>query len=191
MRKFVVSFMLVVLIGSVAHAKQMYYTFSGSGNGSMAGQAFDTLDFSIFFLAETTSNEISGDVSISLSGKGIYYFDAIKINTFYIDSDGSARAAGVGYDGHNDIFDVFFPAGEYAEWDKESDVFYEGDGVLMQWKDGITVTDAANNAYVLDFNDTSTPGSFSASSTVPEPATVGLLAVVGAGLLFFRRRFLS
>jgi len=190
MRKFVVSFMLVTLIGSVAHAKQMYYTFSGSGNGSLAGQAFDTLDFSIAFQAETTGGNIA-DVSISLFGKGSYQFEASKINTFYIDSDGSARAAGVGYDGHNDIFDVFFPKEEYAEWDKESDVFYEGDGVLMQWNAGITVTDAANKAYVLDFNDTSNPGSFSASSTVPEPATVGLLAVVGAGLLFFRRRFMS
>lgn len=50
--------------------------------------------------------------------------------------------------------------------------------------DGVTVTDAAQ------FSITSTGGNDTTMALIPEPATFGMMAMIGGGILFIRKRFM-
>lgn len=167
------------------------FTHTGSGSGTLGGTPFPTSDFVITSLADTANRQGGGDVwsiehtssSIWIAGLGdLEILTATR--TFVCSSNqivGFSRAYGLG---GADLFNGPTDAA-FASWDMLTLIGpISGLGSLMSWSGNPLINTSEG---VLIFNDASSVGA-TFSADIPEPATLGLLAVGGVALIRRKRR---
>lgn len=178
---------LAVALGVLvpASASVLMLQHAGSGSGTLAGQPFALSDFVITAYADTNNRQpLAGgwsidhtSASISIADLGTYNFLSGTRTFVNFSLVGFSRA---GADG-NDLFNG--PANAaFGSWDMLSPIGpISGPGGLLQWSLAPQIDTSGG---VLIFNDAAVANAtFTAS--IPEPATMGLLAT---SLLGLRRR---
>jgi hypothetical protein len=196
--KYLLVVLFSVALASTGWATPIVFTNSAIGSGSLNGQSFSSVAFTVTGLAETTNRVVNGNVTsvqfdsaqISLSGIGTFSFTTPlrefvnahpNLPIFHL-----LPAVGLGRAGTGGLDLLQGPASsQLTGWQMLSTIGpLTGDGSIVQW----TLTDdpVLTSGGRLIFSDAGVQVTYTAT-LVPEPSTL-LLAI--AGFVFFplRRR---
>jgi len=169
-----------------AQAEILYMTHQGSGSGSIGALTFEDANFTIETSADydDTIPYINGlrliheTATITIADMGT--FDLItETQTFVNHAFGTVGFTRITL---GDLFTGPFST-EFLDWDMTTELGpITGIGALQQWH----FTDVVTSGGVLLFDGENTEATFTASFTIPTPATLSLLAMTG--LAATRRR---
>ena len=193
--KFKVLWMAGLMLAATAGQSEgafVTFTHTGTGAGSIAGNAFASSAFTITGIADTSNRQsfIGGywinhtSASINIIGQGVFTFTN-STRTFFNDSNdtvGFSRGSVSGTDLYNGPGTVLLNG-----WDMLSSIGpVNGNTRLLQWFPGVDTSGG-----VLFFNNLDTTGTFEAvvgSAPVPEPASIAMWGLGAIGLVFARRK---
>jgi hypothetical protein len=186
----------IATIGSKLSAVPITYIFTGAGSGSLGGVSFDTSNFTITGISDTTDvqNNIGiysvDNISASIDISGLGTFDIETGTREFLSGDavGFSRATFSGldlYDGPTNS--------ALSGWTMQTSIGpLPGDGSLIQWTD---TPEIETNAGQLIFNSGGSDVTFQAivgssgGSPVPDnSSTMIMVTCVMMVLGFFRRR---
>jgi hypothetical protein len=164
-----------------ANASAIQFIYTGTGSGSLGGETFSQVAFTLTQYSDTTALQSCGgsckfidatSATVSIDGVGSYSFIT---GTRTFDNRGLVGFSRAGIGGI-DLYNVFNVGTSYDMVSAIGPVF--GNASLIQWGHQPVLTSAGT----LNFDSTSTWGSFQAVTAVPEPETYAMM-LAGLGLM--------
>lgn len=176
-----------------AFSAAITFTLTGHGSGSIAGNPFSDVDFTVTATGDTANRQsllgfayfIDNDTaSINISGIGDYTFSTAT--RFFVNNAnnyvGFSHAGSLGAD----LFANQNAA--FASWDMLSSIGpVTGTGVTLQWDFSPVVTSGGILLFADDYSATDTRTFQAVLSAVPEPEIYAML-LIGLGFLGFVAR---